>query len=472
LTLVVRNQNVLENYALELRSSSFLKNLSQKNMNTEKISIDWQRNTWMGMLAGGLIAASAGFMLYQRFVLSEQPAISKPLTVSTVKLTPVNSYNITRYYTGEVVATRRTDLGFERAGKVVEVLYDRGQIVEAGAVIARLDTQNLQAQLSQLEAQRLRALAQLQELQNGSRQEVIAAARSQVSDLENQLRLANTRSQRRESLYQEGAVSKEQFEEVAFNRDALADRLAAARSQLEEVQNGTRIEQVNAQAAAVAQIEASILDLEITIAKSNLTAPFRGVIGERNLDEGSVAQAGQAIVRLVEAVNPELEIGVPFAVAATLRVGSSQTVEIGDRTYVATVIAIKPETNLQTRTSTVVLKLQSSSQGSNQGAKKASANTANFAMPKSGEIARLKVSQTEQIQGFWLPTTALSRGERGLWSCFAIARDGDAYRVEKRDVEVLHTEGDRVLVRGTISANEEVVSSGTQRLVNGQTVTK
>jgi RND family efflux transporter MFP subunit len=404
-------------------------------------------------------------MLYQRFVLSEQPVITKPLTVSTVKLIPVNSYNITRYYTGEVVATRRTDLGFERAGKVIEVLYDRGQIVEAGAVIARLDTQNLQAQLSQLEAQRLRAVAQLQELQNGSRREVIASARSQVSDLENQLRLANTRSQRRESLYNEGAVSKEQFEEVAFNRDALSDRLAAAQSQLEEVQNGARIEQINAQAAAVAQVEASILDLEITIAKSNLTAPFRGVIGERNLDEGSVAQAGQAIVRLVESANPELEIGVPFAVAAKLKVGSMQTVEIGDRNYSATVIAIKPETNLQTRTSTVVLKLQDPSQAANN-------KTTNLAMPKSGEIARLRVSQTEQMQGFWLPTTALSRGERGLWSCFAIVRDGDAYRVEKRDVEVLYTEGDRVLVRGTISANEDVVSSGTQRLVNGQIVTK
>jgi|NOAtaT_7_FD_contig_123_12279_length_3199_multi_5_in_0_out_0_3 multidrug efflux pump subunit AcrA (membrane-fusion protein) len=438
-------------------------------MNTEKISsIGWQRNSWIGIVASGLVVVGTGVILYQRFALPEQLAITKPLTVSVISLTPVNSYNITRYYTGEVVATRRTDLGFERAGKVIEVLYDRGQIVEAGAIIARLDTQNLQAQLSQLEAQRLRALAQLQELQNGSRREVIASARSQVSDLENQLRLANTRSQRRESLYKEGAVSKEQFEEVAFNRDALSDRLAAAQSQLEEVQNGARIEQINAQAAAVAQIEASILDLEITIAKSNLTAPFRGVIGERNLDEGSVAQVGQAIVRLVESANPELEIGVPFSVAATLKVGSSQTVEIGDRTYTATVIAIKPETNLQTRTSTVVLKLQNSSQATNKSNNK----TTNLAIPKSGEIARLKVSQTEQIQGFWLPTTALSRGERGLWSCFAIARDGDAYRVEKRDVEVLHTEGDRVLVRGTISANEEVVSSGTQRLVNGQTVTK
>ncbi len=412
---------------------------------------------------GGIVVTSTGYFFYQRFAPTEQLSTAKPLTVSVVKLMPITSYQVTRYYTGEIVATRRTDLGFERAGKVIDVLFDRGQTVEKGAIIAKLDTQNLEAQLAQLEAQRLRALAQLQELQNGPRQEVIATARSQVSDLENRLRLENLRSQRRESLYGEGAISREQFEEVSLNRDALSDRLAAAQSQLAEVVNGTRQEQINAQAATVAQIEASIQDLEITIAKSDLTAPFRGVIGERNLDEGSVVQAGQAIVRLVESANPEVEIGVPAQVTASLSVGSNQTVEIGDRLYSAQVIAIKPETSIQSRSSTVVLKLQ---------AAKSNNQPTSFAQPKSGEITRLKVVQTEQAQGFWLPTTALTRGENGLWSCFAIARDGDNFRVARRDVEVLHTDGDRVLVRGTISAEEEVVGTGTQRLVNGQTVIK
>jgi multidrug efflux pump subunit AcrA (membrane-fusion protein) len=431
-------------------------------MNIEKIGIGRQRNSWIGILVGGIVVMSAGYFFYQRFAPTEQLSVAKPLTVSVVKLMPITSYQVTRYYTGEIVATRRTDLGFERAGKVIDVLFDRGQTVEKGAIIAKLDTQNLEAQLAQLEAQRLRALAQLQELQNGPRREVIATARSQVSDLENRLRLENLRSQRRESLYGEGAISREQFEEVSLNRDALSDRLAAAQSQLAEVVNGTRQEQINAQAATVAQIEASIQDLEITIAKSDL-APFRGVIGERNLDEGSVVQAGQTIVRLVESANPEVEIGVPVQVTASLSVGSNQTVEIGDRPYSAQVIAIKPETSLQSRSSTVVLKLQ---------AAKSNNQPASFAQPKSGEIARLKVMQTEQAQGFWLPTTALTRGENGLWSCFAIARDGDNFRVARRDVEVLHTDGDRVLVRGTISAEEEVVSTGTQRLVNGQVVIK
>jgi multidrug efflux pump subunit AcrA (membrane-fusion protein) len=402
------------------------------------------------------MVTAIAFGVYDRLSAGQEVAVSSPLAVQVIKLKPVQSYLVTRFYTGEVVATRRSDLGFERGGKVIEIVFNRGQIVEKGAVIARLDTQNLKAQLAQLAAQKLRAVAELRELQNGPRKETIAAARSQVADLENRLRLENIRRDRRRSLYEEGAISREQLDEVAFNRDALADRLAATQSELEALQNGTRKEQIAAQAATVAQIQASMGDVEINIEKSTLRAPFRGVIGERNLDEGSVVQAGQAIVRLVESLAPEVEIGVPPQVVETLKLGSRQQVQLGDLTYAAQVLAYKPEINPQTRTRTVVLQLV----------------TTNQTMPASGEIARLQVEQRVSIQGFWLPASALIKGERGLWSCFAIAPEGETYRIQRRDVEVLYTGGDRVLVRGTIVAGEEVVNNGTHRLVAGQIVNK
>jgi len=370
-----------------------------------------------------------------------------------VAIAPITSYTTTRFYTGEVVATRRSELGFERSGTLDQIQFDRGEAVKRGQAIARLDTRNLQAQLQQLQAQRTGALAQLQELQRGPRREAIAAAQAQVGNLENLLRLEELRSQRRQSLYQEGAIAREQFEEVAINRDALADRLAAARSQLAELQNGTRQEQITAQQATVQQIEASIRDLEVTIAKSTLYAPFDGVIGDRFLDEGAVAQAGQAIVRLVEAATPEVEIGVPPVVARSLSPGRRQQVRIGERPYGATVLAVKPETSAQNRTRTVVLSLEPVAK-----------------QPAPGEIARLEIQQQVATNGFWLPTTALVRGERGLWSCYALQVDGEIYRVERRDVEVLHTEGDRVLVRGTLTAGDRIVRAGVQRIVPGQVV--
>ena len=51
-----------------------------------------------------------------------------------------------------------------------------------------------------------------------------------------------------------------------------------------------------------------------------------------------------------------------------------------------------------------------------------------------------------------------------------VASEGETDVIERQDVEVLYTEGDRVLVRGTITAGEEVVNSGTNRLVSGQIV--
>jgi hypothetical protein len=44
------------------------------------------------------------------------------------------------------------------------------------------------------------------------------------------------------------------------------------------------------------------------------------------------------------------------------------------------------------------------------------------------------------------------------------------FRVARRDLEVLHTESDRVLVRGTLQAGEQVITGGTHRVVPGQVV--
>ena len=326
---------------------------------------------------------------------------------------------------------------------------DRGEHVQTGEAIARLDTQNQVAQLNQLRAQKAQAEAVLQELRNGPRVEAIASARAQVSDLQNQLALETIRRARREYLQREGAISKEQLDEVAYNHKALQDRLVGAQSRLAELENGTRSEQIAAQVAAVNQLEATIADLEITIAKSTLKAPFSGVIGERRLDEGAVVNAGEAIVRLVEADVPEVEVGVPADVSQ-LQIGSSQRVQIGQNRYAAKVIAIKPEVNPATRTRTVVLAVTNANSG-----------TITPVM-----VARLEVTQTTATQGLWLPTTALTRSDRGLWSCFVLVEN----TVERREVEVLHTEGDRVLVRGLLKAGDRVVTKGLQRLVPGQQV--
>ena len=100
----------------------------------------------------------------------------------------------------------------------------------------------------------------------------------------------------------------------------------------------------------------------------------------------------------------------------------------------------------------------------------------------SGQVARLELAETIFTSGYWLPTTALVRGGRGLWSCYVTGEPAELeslptnmnqpFRVERRDVEVLHTESDRALVRGTLQPNDQVIVNGTHRLVLGQLVVK
>ncbi|HHP7229621.1 MAG TPA: efflux transporter periplasmic adaptor subunit, partial [Xenococcaceae cyanobacterium] len=61
-----------------------------------------------------------------------------------------------------------------------------------------------------------------------------------------------------------------------------------------------------------------------------------------------------------------------------------------------------------------------------------------------------------------------------LWFAYALGEKAatakDVFPVERREVEVLATQSDRVLVRGTIREGDRIISNGTHRIVNGQLV--
>ncbi|MEO1094098.1 MAG: efflux RND transporter periplasmic adaptor subunit [Cyanobacteria bacterium J06638_28] len=379
------------------------------------------------------------------------------LPVETLTVEAVTSYEVARAYTGEIAASRTSELGFERSGQLVEVLVQEGDRVAGGAPLARLDTRNLETQRQQLEAEKARALAQLAELEAGPRTEDIAAAGAVVQDLEQQLALQAIQRSRREALYNEGAISQEELDEFAFGQGALEARLNQVQSNLAELQNGTRQEQLDAQRALVRQLDASLADLDVTISKSTLTAPFDGVVSIRQVDEGTVIGAGQSVLRLVENAAPEARIGIPADVTDELQVGTPQTLQLGTATYAATVDSVLPEVDPATRTQTVVFRLEAA------------------AIPRisPGQTVRVELIETIPIDAVWLPTEALTQGIRGLWNSYVLIpsdEDSNIYEVQPQTVEILHQDGDRVLVRGTLQPGDRIVAKGTHRLVPGQPV--
>ena len=420
-----------------------------------------------GLLA--LVALAAGF---QAMIGSPPETIaeeSRILPVQTLAVEPVSSYRVPRIYTGEIAALRSSNLGFERGGELVQVMANEGDRVRAGDPVARLDVRNLATQRLQVEAQTAQAQARLSELENGARPENIAEAEAEVRDLEQQLILQEVQRERREYLYEQGAIALEQLDEFTYGANSLQAQLDRARSRLQELLNGTRVEQLDAQRAAVKQLQAQLQDIDVNLAKSTITAPFDSIVAQRRVDEGTVINTGQTVVELVEAVAPEARIGVPAAVVNQLQIGSVQTIRVNNQSYTAEVDAILPTVDTTTRTQTIVLKLSSAT-----------------GEIEPGQTAQLTIDETIQADGYWLPTEALTQGIRGLWTSYVLVPEaseddtGNAPMViEQRSVEVVHQEsvdgegtpGTRALVRGTLQPGEQVVVSGIHRLVPGQRVT-
>ena len=383
------------------------------------------------------------------------------LTVETIKANSVNSYQVERTYTGIIIPRRSSSLGFERGGKLLSLTVDQGDPVKVGTPLAFLDTKNLKAKQQELLAQRKQVNAQYKELQAGSRTETIAAAKSTVKSLQSQLKLAQTKSKRRQELYTSGAISREQFDEATTDVNTLQARLNEAQSKLDELQTGTRPEKIEAQQALLQQLDAKFASLEIELEQSTLKAPFAGRIANRLVDEGTVVSTGQSILTLVSDKALEAHIGVPVNAASQIPSGSNQQLQIGTRTYQAKVLSTLPQVDSATRTLTVVL-----------GLDKSAAREV-----RAGQVVRLKLTETIANSGYWLPTTALVRGVRGLWSCYVLGKSENvaadpkkAFPVEQRDVEVLHTKSDRVFVRGTLQNSDQVIINGNHRLVSGQLV--
>ncbi|NES66057.1 MAG: efflux RND transporter periplasmic adaptor subunit [Okeania sp. SIO2D1] len=412
----------------------------------------------------------------------------------------------------------------------------RASLLQEQAKLQELQTGPRPEVIAATRASLLQEQAKLQELQTGPRTEDIEVARSGVLDLEEQLNLARLQEKRREELYTEGAISQEQFDEASTQADTLQARLEQAKSELEKLETGTRREQVEAQQARVGQaqsqldeliagtrreqieaqrarvgqvqsqldeliagtrseqieaqrarvgqvqsqldeliagtrseqieaqqaeirrFEAQISEIDVVLRKSTLFAPFSGTVSVRHLDEGVVVNAGQGVVRLVEGGERKVRVGVPPANTSSLRVGTQQEVRVGDRIYNARVLSILPEVDSMTRTQSVIL-----------------------ALPQSiapGTVVRLGLNQTYEMEGYWLPTSALVWGERGLLASYALVPPSQSdldlpagtYQTEKRMVEVLHTEGDRSLVRGVLQPGDLIVTNGTNQLTPGQLV--
>ena len=392
-----------------------------------------------------------------------------PVRTETVSALPRHSEQ--RHFTGEVRARRSVELGFQVPGELLQLVAAEGAGVEEGDVLARLDTRRTEARRASVVARLAEARAQLDEMVAGPRSETVEAARAATAALASELELARLQTARRDDLAGRDAISTEERDVARFSERTLEARLAASRAELTELENGTREEHVRAQRARVEALEAELGAIDIDLADSELRAPFAGTVAAHRAEVGAVVAVGAPVLRLVESGALEAWVGLPSSVIEDMDGGAPREASAGgdlSSSFALTVDGVPfparlrhllPEIDPRTRTRTAIFDLVTD-------------DDAELATrPQVGRTVRLTVRVDVEGRGYWLPAAALIRSRRGLWAAYVAAPDENGeHRVERREVELLHTEGERAFVRGTLFDGDQVLVDGVHRVVPGQTV--
>lgn len=398
----------------------------------------------------GLAASAAVFFLWTMAPLpaSQEKAASapsrqaRPVPVRTLVAQPAEGYSSRRQYSGVLEASRQSELSFVRSGMLTEVFVNEGDPVAAGQTLARLDTRELSARQTALQAQVAAAEARLAELRAGPRAEPRSGAQADVRRLTSELELARLKQSRRRELYDAGAVPAESLDEWNTQVRSLEQSLEAARQASLELENGTRPEVLAQAQAQVDAARAELAALEVAFADSVLRAPFAGRVVERQLDEGTVVGPGRSVLVLAETSTLEARIALPQAQPLP----QQPTLRIGGRSVPARLLGKVPKVDQSSNTAIIRYAVASG-------------------LP--GEPVTLELEEKVKEPGIWLPVTCLSSAGDGVWQCYAVGSD---QTVQVHKLELLHQETDRALVRGTLQAGERVISEGIGQIVPGQKV--
>ena len=379
------------------------------------------------------------------------------LPVKTMPVEAVTSIIRARQFTGTVIAGRRSRLAFERSARLTKVMFDEGQPVKAGEVVATIDQRQLVALVSELKAQIQQQTAVLAELNSGPRTEVIASAKADLAALTADVELKKATFDRAEGLFERRATSAQARDEVRLDWKATVARREAIERKLDELQAGTRTEKIAAQKAVIAGLSAKLEQLQIDVDDSQLSAPFSGTIVNRFADEGDMLTAQQPVLELLETSKLEARIGVPSALVHSLDRTGYVVLNSGQTEVTGKIRSVIAQVDPATRTQTVVIDI----------------DDAEHSALADGSLIRLSFDETQPVKGFRVPLTALASGSRGLWSVYVIEptkTDEAETLIAARAVEVLHTDGDFAIVRGAIYEDERIIADGVHKVVPGQRV--
>lgn len=296
---------------------------------------------------------------------------------------------------GTVRGTRTAVLTARHGGQVTRVSVDAGTRVPKGKVLAEVDTGDARAALADARARLTKARADWQQ--------------------------AEADEKRYKALFNQGAVTRREYEQVSHRHSAARAARDAARQVV---------------AAARQQLGYAVV-----------RAPFAGLITERSVDPGDMVPPGAALLTMAGGA-PEVRVYTAQSVFERLRRDTPVQIRIQDTGYPASITQLVGAADPATHAHLVRLTLPAGT-------------------PVAPGAYAVAVFSVGTLQYLTLPTSAVIT-RAGMTGVLVVDDRGIAHF---REVRTGMSMAGRVVIAAGLSAGERVVTRPTPRMGNGTRIT-
>ncbi|MCO6354486.1 HlyD family efflux transporter periplasmic adaptor subunit [Pseudoalteromonas shioyasakiensis] len=233
---------------------------------------------------------------------------------------------------------------------LIDLPVSAGQLVEKGQVIAKFDAELQQAIVAKAQAQLAQATAFLEKTLNGARPEEVAAASAKVAAANAAYTQSEANFRRAKTLVKDKLASQETLDSATAARDETFANLESAKQNLNELTNGSRVEDINSAKAQVQAAEAELKVQQKYLSDLTIKAMRAGRVDNLPWHVGERVTKGSPVVIIQANSAPYARVYIPEPYRAKLNQGMTLTVRVdgidkdiqGELTWIASEPAFTP----------------------------------------------------------------------------------------------------------------------------------
>ncbi|MEO8127139.1 MAG: efflux RND transporter periplasmic adaptor subunit, partial [Bryobacteraceae bacterium] len=256
----------------------------------------------------------------------------------------------------------------------------------------------------------------------------------------------------REQLYKEGALARRLVDEaaVAYAQAKAAHDLAV--KTIESLQNVGRHEEVKGSAGAAESARGKYLGAQAQLSYAEVRSPISGVVSDRPLFAGEMANAGSALITIVDISSVIARVSIPQSQAAFVKVGQAAHISSTDGAAEADgkVTVVSPAVDPQSTTVEVWVQAQNSGE-----------------RLRPGGTVRITIHAGTIPDALVVPAEALLPADEGGSAIYVVGADSV---VHQRKVQVGVRNAESAQISGGAKVGEKVVVEGGIGLSDGAKV--